>query len=316
MNVHSITSRIDAVTGIPPSHLGTVIPPPRSCKIELTANCNYKCGFCVKSMRPDNGEMDRKFYSRIIREMYDLGVEELGVFFIGESFLCQWLPDAIKEAKDVGFPYVFLTTNGSAAKPDKVRACMDAGLDSLKFSLNFYDQKQLGEVAKVPGSNFDRAIENLKAAKRIRDEERFDCGIYASSIAFDGEQGERMRAVVEEVRPHLDEHYWLPLFDMRGASAASGMKPIQGNPGRLAKMREPLPCWSAFTEAHITKDGMLVACCFGAGLDSGMVMADLNKVHFEVGWNSVNFQRLREAHLNEDVTGTPCEHCVASRPGR
>jgi hypothetical protein len=44
-----------------------------------------------------------------------------------------------------------------------------------------------------------------------------------------------------------------------------------------------------------------------------MVMADLNKVSFEVGWNSVDFQKLREAHLNEDVTGTPCESCVAAR---
>lgn len=308
-----ISDKIDRVTGIPTSHLAEVIPPPLSCKIELTANCNYKCQFCVKSIRPDNGEMDRKFYSRIIREMRDVGVEELGVFFIGESFLCQWLPDAIKEAKDVGYPYVFLTTNGSAAKPDKVRACMDAGLDSLKFSLNFDSPAQLATIANVSDVNFGKAIENLKAARRIRDEERFDCGLYASSIAFDGEQGERMRAVIEEVQPYVDEAYWLPLFNMRGASEAGGMKPIQGNPGRLAKMREPLPCWSAFTEAHITKDGKLVACCFGAGLDSNMVMADLNEVSFEAGWNSKPFQMLREAHLKKDVSGTPCESCIAAR---
>ena len=310
---HSITKKIDRVTGIPPSHLGTVIPPPLSCKIELTANCNYRCKFCVKSIRPDNGEMDRKFYSRIIREMRDVGVEELGVFFIGESFLCQWLPDAIREAKEVGYPYVFLTTNGSAAKPEKVSACMEAGLDSLKFSLNFYDAQQFESVANVGSTFFRKAVEAVKDARRIRDEGGFDCGIYASSIAFDGEQGERMRAVVAEIEPYVDEHYWLPLFDMRGASKAGGMKPIPGNPGRLAKMRDPLPCWSAFTEAHITKDGKLVACCFGAGLDSNMVMADLNTVPFETGWNSVDFQRLREAHLNEEVTGTPCEHCVAAR---
>ena len=311
----SITQRIDAVTGIPPSHLGTVIPPPMSCKIELTANCNYRCGFCVKSIRPDNGEMDRRFYTRIIKEMRDLGVKELGVFFIGESFLCQWLPDAIREAKEIGYPYVFLTTNGSAAKADKIHACMAAGLDSLKFSLNFYEPGQLSSVAGVPEINFDRAIANLKAARQIRDEFNFDCGIYASSIAFDGAQGEKMREVVEAIRPYVDEHYWLPLFDMRGASSASGMKPIAGNPGRLAKMREPLPCWSAFTEAHITKDGKLVACCFGAGLDSNMVMADLNEVSFEVGWNSARFQQLREAHLRKDVAGTPCEDCVAARAG-
>jgi hypothetical protein len=44
-----------------------------------------------------------------------------------------------------------------------------------------------------------------------------------------------------------------------------------------------------------------------------MIMADLNEVSFDVGWNSVAFQKLREAHLRKDVTGTPCEHCVAAR---
>src|SRR5512147_94942 len=180
-----ITERIDAVTAIPESHRGTVIPPPRSVKIELTANCNYRCSFCVKSLRADNGEMDRRLYSRLIREMRDLGVEELGVFFIGESFLCPWLPDAIREAKDVGFPYVFLTTNGSAAKRDKLIACMEAGLDSLKFSLNFTGPDQLTEVAKVGPIAFDRAIASLKEAHAIRDANGYRCGIYASSIAFD-----------------------------------------------------------------------------------------------------------------------------------
>src|SRR5512139_317983 len=236
---HQITAKIDRVTGIPKSHLATVLPPPLSCKIELTANCNYKCSFCVKSIRPDNGEMDRKFFSRIIKEMRDYGVEELGVFFIGESFLCQWLPDAIAEAKAIGYPYVFLTTNGSAAKPSVIRRCMESGLDSLKFSLNFYEADQLAKIAKVNESYFGKAIEAVKQARFIRDEGKFDCGIYASSIAFDGEQGEKMRSVVAEIKSFLDEHYWLPLFDMRGASKANDMMPIVGNPGRLGNMREP-----------------------------------------------------------------------------
>lgn len=309
----SITKRIDNVTGIPQSHLATVLPPPRSCKIELTANCNYRCSFCVKSLRPDNGGMDRKFYSRVIKEMRDVGVEELGVFFIGESFLCPWLPQAIEEAKAIGYPYVFLTTNGSAATRDKLFACMHAGLDSLKFSLNFADDAQFADTAKVDAKFYRKAIRAVKDAREIRDEFGFDCGIYASSIAFTGEQGAAMQQIVDEIQPYVDEHYWLPLFGMTGASVASGMRPTQGNPGRLAKMREPLPCWSAFTEAHITKDGKLVACCFGAGLDGEMVMADLNEVSFETGWNSVAFQQLREAHLKKDVRGTPCESCIAAR---
>lgn len=306
-----ITSRIDAITRIDPKYRGTVLPAPKSVKIEITASCNYRCSFCVKSLRPDKGEMDRQFYSRIIREMRQAGVEELGVFYIGESFTCTWLPEAIKEAKDVGFPYVFLTTNGAQATPQKVAACFEAGLDSLKFSLNFVDPGQLRSIARVSEKNFEKAIENLKAAKTIRDAGGFKCGLYASSIAFDGEQGDKMLSLVNQIKPYVDEHYWLPLYGMGGASKAAGWEPKPGNPGRLAAMRESLPCWSVFTEGHITKDGKLSACCFGHGSEDSLVMADLNEVSFEVGWNSVPYQKLREAHLNKDVRGTPCETCAA-----
>jgi len=307
-----ITSRIDAITHIAPQYRAEVVPAPRSVKIEITATCNYECSFCVKSLRNDSGHMDRALYSRLIREMRDAGVEELGVFYIGESFTCKWLPDAIREAKEVGFPYVFLTTNGSAATPQRVRECMDAGLDSLKFSLNFDSAAQLAEVAKVSPTFWRKAIEHLKAARRVRDEGGYKCGLYASSIAFDGAQGERMRGVIDEIRPYVDEAYWLPLYGMSGASAAAGWKPKPGNPGRLDNMREPLPCWAVFTEGHITHDGKLAACCFGDGLDGGLVMGDLTKQTFMQAWNSREFRALRAAHLAKDVRGTACEHCAAA----
>lgn len=311
MNPLTITERIDAVTGIPSSHRGAIIPAPRSVKIEITASCNYRCRFCVKSLRADTGEMDRAMYSRLLREMREAGVEEIGVFYIGESFTAKWLPEAIAEAKEVGFPYVFLTTNGSAATPERVRACMAAGLDSLKFSLNFYDGDQMRDVAQVSPRLWRRAIDNLKEARAVRDNGGYECGIYASSIAFDGEQGEKMRRVVDEVLPFVDEHYWLPLYGMSGASKSAGWKPQPGNPGRLDAMREPIPCWAVATEGHITHDGLLAACCFGDGLDGGLVMADLKEVDFMTGWNSEKFQKLRAAHFAKDLRGTPCESCAA-----
>src|SRR5208282_930664 len=224
-----ITEKIDRITAIAPEYRQIVCPAPKSVKIELTANCNYKCGFCVKSLRPDSGDMDHALYSRLIRELAAASVEELGVFYIGESFLCKWLPEAIGEAKDIGFPYVFLTTNGSAATPERVRLCMKAGLDSLKFSLNFGSNEQFADVTRVNPRLYAHAIDNIKQAYRIRNEGAYTCGLYASSIAFDGEQGQKMRALVDEIRPFVDEHYWLPLYGMSGAAAAAGWRPSPGN---------------------------------------------------------------------------------------
>jgi MoaA/NifB/PqqE/SkfB family radical SAM enzyme len=252
-------------------------------------------------------------FTRLVGEMVDAGVEELGLFFIGESFMCDWLPDAVAYAKARGIRYVFLTTNGSLASPASVRACMEAGLDSLKFSMNNADAAQFERVAQVKAKLFRDSIANLKAARTVRDSGGYNCGIYASSIQYDGEQQERMLALVDRILPFVDEHYWLPLYSMGSLTTQReeelGYRPIAGNQGRVGALREPLPCWSAFTEGHITYDGKLSACCFDAG--DKWVMADLAKVPFMDGWNSDAFTALRRAHLKKDVTGTICEDCVA-----
>ena len=314
MKTFNITNRIDAVTRIPPRYLAAELPAPRAVKIELTSQCNYRCGFCAHRLRmKSRGEMDRAFYERIVGEMADAGVEELGMFYIGESFMCDWLPEAIAFAKERGISYVFLTTNGSLATPARVHECMRAGLDSLKFSMNNANEAQFEEVAAVKAKLFHDAIDHLKAARAVRDLGGFQCGLYASSIQYDGEQQERMGALVDELRPFVDEHYWLPLYSMGSLATEReeelGYRPIAGNQGRIGALREPLPCWSAFTEGHVSHDGKLSACCFDAG--DKWVMANLNEVSFMQGWNSETFKTLREAHLRKDVKGTICESCVA-----
>lgn len=306
----TITSRIDAVTAIPAEYRQPFMPAPRSVKIELSGACNYHCSFCVRSVRENaDGTMDRKLYSSIIKQLAVAGVEEVGLFYIGESFMCRWLPDAIREAKAAGIGYVFLTTNGSMATPERVHACMEAGLDSLKFSLNYADGEQLHAVADVRPHLFERTLHHIRQARALRDENGYKCGIYASSIAFTGEQGDKMHATVESIRPWLDEHYWLPLFDMGGAN--EGKARVSGNPGRLGNMREPLPCWSV-TTGHVTHEGKLSACCFGVGADDTLVMGDLREQTFMEAWNSPVFQELRAAHFRKDVRGTPCEKCIAA----
>jgi len=310
---HRITERIDNITKIG-SQLGEHIPAPHSVKIELNSRCNYHCSFCVRSIRKnDSQDMDRNFYSRIIREMKSAGVKELGLFYINEPFTVNWLPEAIAEAKEVGFEYVFITTNGSVATLERIKECMHAGLNSIKFSINFSDKEQFEKVTKSPESLYQKALNNIKVAREIRDEGKYDCGIYASSIAFDGEQGIKMNKILDTyVQPYVDEFYFLPLYGMSGASKENGMRPKSGNPGRLDAMRDSLPCWSVFTEGHITVDGQLSACCFGAGLEGELNMADLNQVDFMTGWNSEKFQKLRKSHIKKDVTNTPCEQCIAS----
>jgi len=311
--MRSITSRIDAITGISDDYMSDNIPAPKSVKIELTGRCNFSCAFCARSQNLRKVEdIDKDFFKRILKEMRDEGVEEIGLFYLGESMMVPWLPEAIKYAKDIGFPYIFLTTNGSLATPDKVRKCMEAGLNSLKFSFNYADSAQLKEIAGVKESYFERIKNNIKSARIIRDVNEYDCGLYASFIEYDGDQRDKMMKAVEEIQPFLDEVYGLPLYNQATLVSEEekkrGWKPSAGNRGRADALRDPLPCWAVFTEGHITYDGKLSACCFDH--NDYLTMGDLKEEGFMEAWNSDKFKRLRSAHLGKDVTGTPCENCV------
>jgi len=308
-----ITNRIDNITGIRDGQKDTAPPCPKSVKIELTARCNFNCAFCATGKRlRDKRDMDWGFYQDLLRDMRTAGVDEVGMFYLGESMLLDWLPDAIAEAKRVGFPYVFLTTNGSLATAPMVRRCMDAGLDSLKFSLNYSSEEQFCEIAQVKPGLYHKMISNIQAARAIRDE-GYDCGLFASYIQYDGDQGERMKKVIKRMSPYLDEVYALPLYsqaDLTGKSEAEkGWAVTAGNMGRLGNLRDPIPCWAVFTEARVTHDGHLSACCFDH--DGRFHMGDLKEMSFMEAWHSIDFQALRAAHLKGDVTATPCEKCVA-----
>lgn len=311
--MQSITERIDNITGIDPEHLGTNIPAPKSVKIELTGRCNFQCNFCASKQRlRTKSDMDFAFYMRIVKEMRQAGVEELGLFYLGESFLSSDLIRAIGYAKNIcRYPYTFLTTNGSIAFGARVKECFIAGLDSLKFSLNYATPEQLTEIAGVKAAIFHRIIDNIRAAKLARDEIAEEtghhCGLYASYIQYNDEQQKRMEPVIEEVRPYVDQIYALPLYNQ--AALVPNAKAVQGNLGRYDNMRQPLPCWSIFTEGHITWDGKLSACCFDH--DGRFEMGDLNTTPFMEAWNSVLFQQLRQKHIERDVTSTVCEKCVA-----
>ncbi len=313
----TITQRIDAITKIPSEYQSAKPPAPRSVKIEISPRCNYRCGFCAlrtRQVQPKE-DMNLDFFKRITKEMHEAGVEEIGCFYLGESFMNpELLVEAIRYLKrELGMPYVFLTSNASLAEPEQVNACMEAGLDSLKWSVNACDEEQFMDVMGVSPKYFYRATQNIRAVWEVRAAGGYKTGLYASSIRYDDEQQARMEQMLKDkVLPYVDEHYWLPLYSMGSLAtqreAELGFRPTAGNQGRLDALRDPLPCWSAFTEGHVTAKGDVSACCFDA--DARWTMGNLHEMSFMDAWNSAAFQALREAHLKRDVTGTVCENCV------
>lgn len=319
----SIKERLKPITHIPEERLTVTPPCPKSVKIELTSRCNYKCQYCAISFRDGQPakDMDWDLFVKITSEMKWLGVQEIGVFYIGESFVSPGLlVKAVEFLKqDLKIPYVFLTSNASLASPIAVNCCMDSGLDSLKWSCNAADDEQFEQLMGVPSKMFEMAKENIKRTWEFREEKRKKypwyegIKLYASSILYNKEQLNRMAPFLQKhVLPYVDEHYWLPLYTAGGQARSIetqlGMQPIAGNTGRLDDPSDPIPCWTLFTAAHILVDGRMTACCLdGVG---NWVMGDLKTQSFMEAWHSKDFQDLRKAHLEKNIIGTKCAKCI------
>ena len=326
-----ITDKIDAVTKISSERLGMggLQPPPKSVKIELTARCSLRCRYCAVRTRkgPPAPDMDFEFFRRITTDMRVNGVEEIGLFYLGESIMapellvkaCEWVTKKLK------FPWVFLTSNAVDADPDVVEELFQMGLHSLKWSCNSYDLEQFKSMCGGNEKQWYAHMTNIKDALGRRNRGNYDTILSASSIQYDSDQKPKMEGFLEDnVIPYVDRHYWLPMYSMsmyrEKVRKDTGYTSSIGNMGRIdddtqLPNRSPLPCWAAFTEGHVRADGGLSACCFGS--DGRFDMGKLDGANFMYQWNSKAFVALREAHIATIREGpialktTPCKVCVA-----
>lgn len=328
-----ITSRIDAVTKIGQERIsmGGIQAPPKSVKIEITSKCDLRCKYCAVRTRKkqSNKDMDFDFFRKITYDMRMNGVEEIGVFYLGESFMA---PDLLIKCvewckKELEFPWVFLTSNATVAFNEHVKAVMRAGLDSLKWSVNYNSYAMFNEITGGTEKQYFHVLNNIDKAWEIRKKGNYKTLISASSILYDSDY--QKNDITQEflsngVIPYIDRLYWLPMYQMsmykKDVEESTGYIPTMGNMGRIDDKtmipnRPSLPCWAVFTEGHVRVDGGFSACCFGA--DGRFDMGSLNGYNFMKVWNSAKFIELRKAQLKTILEGpmalmdTPCKVCVA-----
>ncbi len=96
--------------------------PTKRMKIEVSNYCNHSCIFCGRhKMTKQSGLIDGAFYKRIMQEAFDEGVREVGLFINGEPFTNSKLHELIRIAKQIGYEYIYLTTNGALATPKRLK---------------------------------------------------------------------------------------------------------------------------------------------------------------------------------------------------
>ena len=78
---------------------------------------------------------------RVIRECADLGLKKICYHMNGEPLLYPHLVELVKLAKDLGYTYIFLTTNGTVGSEELLSDLFEAGLrywrNKYEFSIPY-----------------------------------------------------------------------------------------------------------------------------------------------------------------------------------
>ncbi len=279
-------------------------PFPRNMLVELSNACNHSCIFCANSYATRKmGRLDSTLLRRLMSEAYELGTREIGFYTTGEPFVHKDLPQFTSWAREIGYEYIYISTNGAMATPERAKAVIDAGMNSIKFSINAGSKET---YAKIHGHDeWDKVIDNLRFISEYRKTLDRHLALFIS-FAVTNITRHEIESFTRDISPLVDE------ISFRECTTQFGQMPLVQSLLGVSEAPPPTTiCKMPFNRLHITCEGYLTACC--TDYQNYLVVADLNKVSLTEGWASDPFQKLRRRHMEKDLAGTLCGNCWLGR---
>ena len=275
-------------------------PFPRNMLVELTNCCNHSCLFCAhKKMRRKQGFCDKKVMLDIIAQAYELGTREIGFYLTGEPLLSRDLEFFVDQCKKIGFEYIYLTTNGVYADKERIRGLCEAGLSSIKFSI---DAATRETYLKIHGKDdFSIVKKNLFDVLSLK-KERETLGVFASFCVVKQNEKE-VELFQEKLGCYLDD-IKIDLAMEQGGDTPELLDELVDPTRRLSQV----PCERIFNRLHVTYEGYLDACCID--MENMLAYADLSKESLKDAWHNEKIIALRREHISGKLSHNRCYNCV------
>lgn len=296
------------------------IPPlPGSLNIELNSTCNQKCIFCPyhgehAPIIPKPAMISYEKAIEILDEAKRLGIgeKEVGFYFSGEVFLHKDLGRIISYAKKIGYKYTFITTNGALASKERMMEVLDAGLDSIRFSINASDKETYNLIHGR--DDFDKVLENIKFMHEYIQEKSLKVATSISCVLT-----KKTANIQEEIKKifgeYVDDILFIPVMLNRLVCDQNFKEEYQMMDDSDARINPDFICPILFNTMYINANLEVVPCC--DAYHENCSFYDLKeKLDLEAAWMSEGYQRYRNIFLKgEDDKGTLCENCMLRMKG-
>ena len=130
--------------------------------IEISNICNLQCSFCPEVVRT-KGMMDISLFQHIIGEVRDL-TDQVCLHLMGDPLVHARLSDMIQVCEQAQVK-IFLVTNGTLLRADKVDALLSPAIRQINFSLHSFPDNYPDQD---PGPYLERIFQFTERALRER----------------------------------------------------------------------------------------------------------------------------------------------------
>jgi len=279
-------------------------PFPKEFQLDITDRCNHACVFCANPKLSDKSDIAPELARRVIAEAYACGSRMIGIYGTGEPLMVKHLPDYVACAKAVGYDYTYIDTNGALATPKIIRPVVEAGLDSIKFSINAGRRET---YAAIHGKDdFELVLDNLRALDSWRKQAAPRLRLYVSMVITDRVKDE-VEMLGELVRPLVDDWYPRPMFNTCGNSPENArLGSIE--PFFIRGRKRSHICFQPFKGFCITPEGLMSACILD--YQRTLILGDIRTASLAEVWNGDIARSFRRRHAEADTTGMICYNCI------
>ena len=277
--------------------------------IEISSGCNEDCIYCIyaaKGLHKKRKCIDEDFFYRVTKEAFDLGIEEIGLYMMGEPLTNPNIYKYVEYLKkEVGFKYVYISTNGLLCNQENIRKLAEAGIDSIKFSVSACTQKSF--ITHHGIDAFEVVLENIKNAHEYRCKHEKTFGLYLFYVLTRQNMHEEqmVNAVygqyVDEIiiREIVDD-----LYQIKGVQEYLKISDNKKNVNGVTTV----PCPQLFNRIIIDETGFLCTCCY-AGDNLNKVINVENMTLADAVY-SKEMEAIRRSHLENNIGHTICNRCI------
>ena len=208
-------------------------------------------------------------------------------------------------AKQYGIKYVFITTKGALATPDKLMSAIEAGLDSIKFSVNAGSRETYKLVHGV--DDFDKVINNIKFVSQYIKDNNINLKLMVSCIITRDIEDEE-QILKDLLLPYIDEIVFYGVNSQFGQSLEQ-FKNLKSTLSDTAPaIGEADPCSMVWNRVHVTREGYLTLCC--AYYENALTYADLKETSVKQAWHNKVITNMRKKHQTQCLDKTLCKNCL------